>query len=223
MVEGEKPDMDPQSIVARIPGGKSKSRHHKNGIVYAQGDAANSVYLIETGTVKVTVLSSEGREATVGILQSGDFFGEECLSGHRLRIASATAVTECVLFRLEKASIVRALGDDPTFSYVFISYLMARNGRMQADLVDLLLNSVEKRLARLLLILANYGKEERPETLVPRLSQETLAEMIGASRTNVNFFMNKFRQLELIEYNGNIKVKSSLLNMLLRISPEIER
>ena len=223
MVEGEKPDMDPQSIVARIPGGKSESRHHKNGIVYAQGDAANSVYLIETGTVKVTVLSSEGREATVGILQSGDFFGEECLSGHRLRIASATAVTECVLFRLEKASIVRALGDDPTFSYVFISYLMARNGRMQADLVDLLLNSVEKRLARLLLILANYGKEERPETLVPRLSQETLAEMIGASRTNVNFFMNKFRQLGLIEYNGNIKVKSSLLNMLLRISPEIER
>jgi CRP/FNR family transcriptional regulator, cyclic AMP receptor protein len=217
MVQDEKPDMDPQSIVARIIGGKSESRHHKNGIVYFQGDAADSVFFVETGTVKVTVLSSEGKEAVVGILQPGDFFGEECLSGHKLRIASATAMTECVLFRFEKASIVRALRDDAAFSYLFLSHLIARNGRMQADLVDQLLNSVEKRLARLLLILANYGEEERPEAILPKVSQETLAEMIGTSRTHVNFFMNKFRQLGFIEYNGNIKVKSSLLNMLLRI------
>ena len=170
----------------------------------------------------MTVVSPAGKEAVVGILQPGDFCGEECLTGHKLRIATATALTECVLVRLEKASVVRALHEDAAFSELFISYLMARSIRMQEDLVDQLLNSTEKRLARLLLILANYGKEDRPEAIVPRISQETLAEMIGTSRTHVNFFMTKFRQLGLIDYNGDIKVHRSLLNMLLHDRPQIE-
>ena len=170
----------------------------------------------------MTVVSPAGKEAVVGILQPGDFCGEECLTGHKLRIATVTALTDCVLVRLEKVSVVRALHEDPAFSELFISYLMARSIRMQEDLVDQLLNSTEKRLARLLLILANYGKEDRPEPIVPRISQETLAEMIGTSRTHVNFFMTKFRQLRLIDYNGDIKVHRSLLNMLLHDRPQIE-
>jgi CRP/FNR family cyclic AMP-dependent transcriptional regulator len=176
---------------------------------------------MQAGTVKVTVVSAAGKEAVVGILQPGDFCGEECLSGHKVRIATVAAMTECVLVRLEKAGVVRALHEDLAFSELFLSYLMARSIRMQEDLVDQLLNSTEKRLARLLLILANYGKEDRPEPIVPKISQETLAEMIGTSRTHVNFFMTKFRQLGFIDYNGHLKVHRSLLNMLLHERPQI--
>jgi CRP/FNR family transcriptional regulator, cyclic AMP receptor protein len=222
MNQNDKRTSDPTAILAGMNGGKSESKYHRDQILYAQGDPASCLFYIQAGNVKVTVVSPEGKEAVVGILQLGDFCGEECLSGHRLRIATATALTECALVRLERLGAVRALHDNPAFSELFISYLMARSIRMQADLVDQLLNSTEKRLARLLLILANYGKEDRPEPVVPRISQETLAEMIGTSRTHVNFFMNKFRQLGFIDYNGTIKVRRSLLNMLLHDKPHIE-
>jgi CRP/FNR family cyclic AMP-dependent transcriptional regulator len=220
--QNEKQMSDMRAILARVDGRKSESKYHKDQSLYSQGDPADCVFFIQTGRVKVTVVSGEGREAVVGILQAGDFCGEECLAGHTLRIATCTALTECVLVRLEKAGVVRALREDPKFSEVFTSFLMARSFRMQDDLVDQLLNSTEKRLARLLLILANYGKEEPTPAIVPKISQETLAEMIGTSRTHVNFFMNKFRQLGLIDYNGDIKVHSSLLNMLLHDRPAIE-
>ena len=193
----------------------------KDQIVYSQGDAADSVFYVQSGKVKVTVISEEGKEAVVAILLPGSFCGEECLSGHTLRISTVKTLTECRLVRMSKASIVRALHEDHEFSELFTAYLMERNIRVQEDLVDQLLNSTEKRLARLLLILANYGKEDRPDPIVPKINQETLAEMIGTSRTHVNFFMNKFRQLGFIEYNGDIKVNRSLLNMLLHEKPQI--
>jgi CRP/FNR family transcriptional regulator, cyclic AMP receptor protein len=171
--------------------------------------------------VKVTVVSETGKEAVVAILTPGSFSGEECLTGHALRMSTVKTLTDCVLIRMAKSSIVRALHEDHQFSELFTTYLMERNIRVQEDLVDQLLNSTEKRLARLLLILANYGKEDRPDPIVPKINQETLAEMIGTSRTHVNFFMNKFRQLGFIEYNGAIKVNRSLLNMLLHEKPQI--
>jgi CRP/FNR family cyclic AMP-dependent transcriptional regulator len=214
-----------ESILARIDGGKSESKYQRDEIAYSQGDPADSVFYVRIGRVKVTIVSEEGKEAVVAIFQPGAFCGEECLTGHKLRIATVTALTECVLIRLPKASIIRALHDDPAFSELFTTYLMERSIRVQEDLVDQLLNSTEKRLARLLLILANYGKEDRPDPIVPKINQETLAEMIGTSRTHVNFFMNKFRQLGFIEYDGDtkgeIKVNRSLLNMLLHEKPQI--
>jgi CRP/FNR family transcriptional regulator, cyclic AMP receptor protein len=220
MNQSKKPTPDPKAILNRMDRKKSESKHHRDQSFYTQGDPADCIYFIQTGKVKVAVVSPAGKEAVVGILQPGDFCGEECLAGHKLRIATVTALTDCVLVRLEKVSVVRALRDDPAFSELFISYLMSRSIRMQEDLVDQLLNSTEKRLARLLLILANFGKEDRPEPIVPRISQETLAEMIGTSRTHVNFFMTKFRQLGFIDYNGDIKVNRSLLNMLLHDRPQ---
>jgi CRP/FNR family transcriptional regulator, cyclic AMP receptor protein len=222
MDQNENRTPDPKAILARMSGKKSELKYHKDESLYSQGEPADCVFFVQTGKVKVAVVSPEGKEAVVGILQPGDFCGEECLAGHKLRIATVTALTECALMRLEKAGVVRALHEDPAFSDLFISYLMARSIRMQEDLVDQLLNSTEKRLARLLLILANYGKEDRPEAIVPKISQETLAEMIGTSRTHVNFFMNKFRQLGFIDYNGDITVRRSLLNMLLHDRPQIE-
>jgi CRP/FNR family cyclic AMP-dependent transcriptional regulator len=172
----------------------------------------------------VAVVSETGKEAVVAILQPGSFCGEECLTGHKLRMATVTALTECTLLSLPKASIIRALHDDAKFSELFTTYLMERNIRAQEQLVDQLLNSTEKRLARILLILANYGKEDRPDPILPKINQETLAEMIGTTRTHVNFFMNKFRQLGFIEYDGDprgeIRVNRSLLNMLLHEKPQ---
>jgi CRP/FNR family transcriptional regulator, cyclic AMP receptor protein len=205
---------NPEAIIARLNGGRSDAKYQKDQIVFSQGDPADSVFYIQSGTVKVLVLSEAGKEAVVAILPSGSFCGEECLTGHALRISTVRALTECGLIRLAKAGAVRALHDDQKFSELFTSYLMERNIRVQEDLVDQLLHSTEKRLARLLLILANYGKEGRPEPIMPEINQETLAEMIGTSRTNVNFFMNKFRQLGFIEYNGNIKVHRSLSMLL---------
>jgi CRP/FNR family cyclic AMP-dependent transcriptional regulator len=222
MNQDEKKTLDTMAVLSRVDGAKSDSKYHEDQSIYSQGDPADCIFYLQTGRVKVTVVSREGKEAIVGILQSGEFCGEDCLSGHAVRIATVTALTECVVVRLEKADVVRALHDDLAFSDVFISHLMARRIRMQEDLVDQLLNSTEKRLARLLLILANYGKGEPPEPVVPKISQEMLAEMIGTSRTHVNFFMNKFRQLGFIEYNGDLKVHRSLLNMLLHDRPQVE-
>jgi len=222
MVQSKKKSTpDPQSIIARLDGGRLEAKYQKDQIVYSQGDAADSVFYVQSGKVKVTVVSEEGKEAVVAILLPGSFCGEECLTGHTLRISTVKTLTECQLVLMAKASIVRALHEDHEFSELFTAYLMERNIRVQEDLVDQLLNSTEKRLARLLLILANYGKEDRPDPIVPKINQETLAEMIGTSRTHVNFFMNKFRQLGFIEYNGDIKVNRSLLNMLLHEKPQI--
>jgi CRP/FNR family cyclic AMP-dependent transcriptional regulator len=213
---------DPEFILARMKG-KSELSYSRNHIAYSQGEPASFVFYIRTGSLRVTVVSEKGKEAVVAILQPGSFCGEECLTGHKLRAATVTALTECTLIRMPKASIVHALHDDSEFFELFTTYLMERNIRVQEDLVDQLLNSTEKRLARLLLILANYGKEDRPDPIVPKINQGTLAEMIGTSRTHVNFFMNKFRQSGLIEYNGDsksgIKVNRSLSNILLHQKP----
>jgi CRP/FNR family transcriptional regulator, cyclic AMP receptor protein len=221
MVPTKKRAPDPEAIIARIDGGRSEAKYQRDQIVYSQGDPADCVFYVQSGRVKVTVVSEEGKEAVVAILLPGSFSGEECLTGHKLRMSTVKTLTECGLIRMAKTSIIRALHDDHQFSELFTSYLMERNIRVQEDLVDQLLNSTEKRLARLLLILANYGKEDRPDPIVPKINQETLAEMIGTSRTHVNFFMNKFRQLGFIEYNGDIKVNRSLLNMLLHEKPKI--
>ena len=225
MNQNEKRALDPQHILARIDGGKSDSKYQSGQIVYSQGDPAAFVFYVRAGRVRVAIVSEEGKEAVVAIHLPGNFCGEECLTGHKLRLATVTALTECELVRLPKASVIRALHDDMEFSELFTTYLLERNIRVQEDLVDQLLNSTEKRLARHLLILANYGKEDRPDPIVPKINQETLAEMIGTSRTHVNHFMNKFRQLGLIEYNGDprgeIKVNRSLLNLLLHEKPQI--
>jgi CRP/FNR family transcriptional regulator, cyclic AMP receptor protein len=222
---GKKHALNPESVLARIKGGKLELKYPRDQIVYSQGDSADFVFYVRAGRVKVAVVSVEGKEAVVAILGPGNFCGEQCLTGHKLRMATVTALTECALIRMPKASIIRALHNDAEFSGQFTTYLMERNIRVQEDLVDQLLNSTEKRLARLLLILANYGKEDRPDPIVPEIDQETLAEMIGTSRTHVNLFMNKFRQLGFIEYSGDpkgdIKVNRSLLNMLLHEKSQI--
>ena len=211
----------PETILARLDGGSLDLKLPKNTIAYAQGDPAEVVYYVKAGKVKLTVVSESGKEAVVALLFAGSFCGEECLTGHTLRMSSVKALVDSVLIQVSKMSILQALHDDPDFSELFTTYLMERNIRVQADLVDQLLNSTEKRLARLLLILANYGTENRPDPIVPKISQETLADMIGTTRTHVNFFMNKFRQLGFIEYNGDIKVNRSLLNMVLLETPQI--
>ena len=225
MHQSEEHSLHAEFILARIDGVKSASKYQSGHIVYSQGDPAASVFYVRAGSVRVAIVSDEGKEAVVAIHLPGNFCGEECLTGHKLRIATVTALTDCELVRLPKASVIRALHDDTEFSELFTTYLLERNIRVQEDLVDQLLNSTEKRLARLLLILANYGKEDRPDPIVPKINQETLAEMIGTSRTHVNHFMNKFRQLGLIEYNGNargeIKVNRSLLNLMLHEKPQI--
>jgi CRP/FNR family cyclic AMP-dependent transcriptional regulator len=222
MNQDEQQNFDMNAVLSRVDGRSSESKYLKGQRLYSQGDPADCIFYLQAGKLKVTVVSPEGKEAVIGILQPGDFCGEESLAGHKSRISGATALTECVLVRLETAGALRALHEDTAFAEAFMSYLMARSIRFQEDLVDQLLNSTEKRLARLLLILANYGKDERPERIMPKVSQETLADMIGTSRTHVNFFMNKFRQLGFIEYNGEIKVNRSLLNMLLHDRPQVQ-
>ena len=192
-----------------------------NEIVFAQGDAADSVFFIQKGKVKVTVVSEQGKEAVVAILGPGQFCGEGCLAGQPRRMATATAMTDCEIMRLEKATVIRALHDEPAFSEMFVSHLLARTIRVEEDLVDQLFNSSEKRLARALLLLANFGKEGRPEPIIAKISQETLAEMIGTTRSRVSYFMNKFRKLGFIDYNGTLEVHSPLLNVVLHDQPQI--
>ena len=191
-------------------------------IVFSQGDPADAVFYIQRGKVKVTVASEQGKEAVVAMLGTNDFFGEGCLAGQAQRIATVATMTDSVIVRLEKAAIVRVIHREPAFSGIFIAHLLSRAVRVEADLVDQLFNSSEKRLARLLLLLANFGKDEKPEPILAKISQETLADMIGTTRSRVSFFMNKFRKLGLIDYNGCIEVHSSLLNVVLHDEPHIE-
>ena len=183
--------------------------------VYTQGDQAEAVYFVQKGKVKVVVTSESGKEAVVAILGPGDFLGEGCLHGQQMRMATATAMTECAIMRIEKSTMIAMLHQEPQFSELFIAYLLHRNGRVEEDLVDQLFNSSEKRLARTLLLLANFGKEGKPEPVIAKISQETLAEMIGTTRSRVSFFMNKFRRLGFVKYNGRIEVHSSLLSVVL--------
>ena len=194
--------------------GKRVVHYKKGAVIFSQGDPANDVRYIQKGAVKLSVLSRIGKEAVVAMLAPGDFFGEGALAGQSQRIGTATAVTACRVVIIEKDAMTRLLHEEPSFSDRFISYMLSRNIRIEADLVDQLFNSSEKRLARTLLLLARYGGES-PGRPLPKISQETLAEMIGATRSRVNFFMNKFRKLGLIEYNGGLKVKSALLSVVL--------
>jgi CRP/FNR family transcriptional regulator, cyclic AMP receptor protein len=212
---------DPKTFLSKVNGGHSLSDYRKNQIVYTQGDPADSVFYIHKGKAKITVLSEQGKEAVVALLGPEDFFGEGCLAGQPRRMATASAMTDCVIARMAKADVVRVIHEQPAFSELFISHLLARNIRVEEDLVDQLFNSSEKRLARVLLLLANFGKESKPEPVIAKISQETLAEMIGTTRSRVSFFMNKFRDLGLITYNGHIEVHSSLLNVVLHEKPEI--
>ena len=212
---------DPKVFLSKVNGGRTISNYRKNQIVYAQGSRADSVFYIQSGKVKKTVVSEQGKEAVVAVLGTGDFFGEGCLAGQALRLGTVVALTECSITRIPKAEIIRVIHKEPTFSELFMSHLLARNSRIEADLVDQLFNSSEKRLARTLLLLANFGKEGKPEPILAKISQATLAEMIGTTRSRVSAFMNKFRKLGLIDYNGHIEVHRSLLNVVLHEMPQI--
>jgi CRP/FNR family transcriptional regulator, cyclic AMP receptor protein len=210
-------------FLSTVDGGRSVSNYRKNQQIFAQGDTANSVFYIQEGQVKLSVISELGKEAVVALHTKADFFGEGCLSGQSLRLATATAMTDCVITRLDKTAIVRVLREQPKFSEMFLAYVLSRNARVEADLVDQLFNSSEKRLARLLLLMANFGKEGRPEPIIAKVSQETLAEMVGTTRSRVSFFMNKFRKLGFIQYNGKLEIHNSLLNMILHDDPSLKR
>ena len=206
---------DPQTFLSTINGGRTIVAFPKKQAIFAQGDTADAVFYIQTGKVKLTVVSKTGKEATIGILNEGDFFGEGCLTGQPLRLCSATAMTDCTVMRIDKESMMEVLHREYAFSDMFVAHLLTRNIRYEEDLVDQLFNSSEKRLARILLLLAHFGKEGKPEGAIPKISQETLAEMVGTTRPRVNFFMNKFRKLGLIRYDGGLEVHSSLLNVVL--------
>jgi len=216
------PPFDPKDFLTKVGGGRSISKYRKNQLVFSQGEDADSVFYIQKGKVKITVVSQHGKEAVVAVLGKDEFCGEGCLAGQQRRIATASAMTECEVMRLEKEAIIQALHHEPAFSEMFIAHLLARTIRVEEDLVDQLFNSSEKRLARALLLLANFGKEGRPEPIIAKVSQETLAEMIGTTRSRVSFFMNKFRKLGFISYNGKIEVHSSLLNVVLHDQPQIK-
>ena len=214
---------DPKAFLSKVNGGRAVSDYRKDQIVFRQGDPSDAVFYIQTGKVKKTVVSEQGKEAVVAILEVGDFFGEGCLAGEALRLSTVSALTKSVIVRISKGDITRVIHEEPAFAELFIAHLLARNSRVEEDLVDQLFNSSEKRLARTLLLLANFGKEGRPEPIIAKVSQETLAEMIGTTRSRVSFFMNKFRKLGLIDYNGSIEIHSSLLNVVLRDQPQIKR
>jgi len=212
-----KRDFDPDAFLATIGEGRKIVPFQKKQTIFAQGDAADAVFYIQNGKVKLTVVSNNGKEATIGILSERDFFGEGCLAGQPLRMAAATAMTDCELLRVEKRAMMQALHREHALSDMFVAYLLTRNIRYEEDLVDQLFNSSEKRLARILLLLAHFGKEGKPETLIPKMSQETLAEMIGTTRSRVSFFMNRFRKLGFIDYQAGdeLQVHSSLLGVVL--------
>jgi CRP-like cAMP-binding protein len=212
----------PKAFLSSFDGGRTVKEYSKNKIVFAQDDRCDAVYYLEKGKVKLTVTAEQGKEAVVALLDEGDFFGEGCLAGQPVRMATVTTMTEAIIVRIEKAAMVRALRERPQFSEKFMAHLLARNVRVEADLVDQLFNSSEKRLARVLLLLANVGKEAKPEPVLAKISQATLAEMIGTTRPRVSFFMNKFRKLGLVSYNGDLEVHPSLLNVVLHERPHIK-
>ena len=221
MAKADKHPFNVNAFLNTVDGGRTVATYQKNETVYSQGDPADSVFYVQKGKVKVCIVSEQGKEAIVALHESGDFFGEGCLSGQPLRLATVSAMVDSVVTRIDKASITRVLHDEPKFSEMFISYLLARNARVEEDLVDQLFNSSEKRLARLLLLMANFGKEGEPQTVIAKVSQETLAEMVGTTRSRVSTFMNKFRKLGFIEYNGDLKVHNSLLNVVLHDNPHL--
>ncbi len=216
------PTFEPKAFLARVGKGRSIGHYDKGQIVFSQGEPADAVYFIQKGKVKVAVVSEQGKEAVVAMLGRNEFFGEGCLAGQVKRISTVEAISDATISRLDKTAILRVIREEPAFSELFISHLLSRNVRVEADLVDQLFNSSEKRLARLLLLLANFGKDEQPEPMIAKISQETLAQMIGTTRARVSFFMNKFRKLGFISYNGGIEVHSSLLNAVLHDQPHIE-
>ena len=213
---------DPKLFLARVGEGKTILKFDKNQVVFSQGDAADTVFYIQKGRIKVLVVSEQGKEAVVGILEPGQFFGEGCLNGHPMRISTTTAMEKCLITSITKQAMLSALRDEPKFAELFMAYLLSRNSRIEEDLIDQLFNSSEKRLARLLLLLANFGKEGSPQPISPNVSQATLAEMVGTTRSRVSHFMNKFRKLGLISYNGHIEVHSSLMDAVLRDKPELK-
>ncbi|XSG81102.1 MAG: Crp/Fnr family transcriptional regulator [Methyloligella sp. ZOD6] len=222
MTTERQPKFDPKAFLARVGKGRSIGNYDKGQIVFSQGEPADAVFYIQKGKVKATVVSEQGKEAVVAMLGRNEFFGEGCLAGQVKRISTVEVMTPAVISRLEKTAILRVIQEEPAFSELFIAHLLSRAVRVEADLVDQLFNSSEKRLARLLLLLANFGKDGQPEPMIAKISQETLAQMIGTTRARVSFFMNKFRKLGFISYNGGIEVHSSLLNAILHEKPHIE-
>lgn len=214
---------DPKIFLAKAGAGTANLKISAGAKIYAQGDVADAIYYLQKGKAKITVTAESGKEAVLSIIGPGDFFGEGCLNGQQLRMATVVAMTDCAIMRIDRATLLATLHDRPDFADLFIAHLVHRNSRIEEDLVDQLFNSSEKRLARTLLLLANFGKEGKPEPLLAKISQETLAEMIGTTRSRVSFFMNKFRRLGLVEYNGRIKVNSSLLNLVLNEGLKGER
>jgi CRP/FNR family cyclic AMP-dependent transcriptional regulator len=206
---------DPVGFLSKVGEGRTIVEYLSKRVVFRQGDTADSIFYIQKGKVKLTVISKQGKEAVIAILGKSDFFGEGCIAGQPLRMATATAMSDCCVVRIKKPSMVRVLHEEPAFSSLFVTYLLSRNIRIEEDLVDQLFNSSEKRLARVLLLLANFGQEGRPEPVVAKLSQETLAEIVGTTRSRVSYFMNKFRRLGFIDYNGGLEVHSSLLSVVL--------
>jgi CRP/FNR family cyclic AMP-dependent transcriptional regulator len=214
-------EFDAKVFLGKVGAGKTILDFQKNQHVFEQGDIADTVFYIQKGKIKLTVVSEQGKEAVVAILEPGQFFGEACMNGHALRIATTTAMEDCLITAITKPAMIAALHDEPKFSELFMAYLLTRNSRIEEDLIDQLFNSSERRLARLLLLLANFGKEGAPEPIDIEISQETLAEMIGTTRSRVSFFMNKFRKLGFISYNGKIHVHNSLLNAVLHDKPAV--
>jgi len=212
-------DFDPKVFLAGTADGRNLADHPKNHVMFLQGDPANAIFYIKSGKIKLTVISKHGKEAVVALLGAGDFFGEGCLAGQPLRVASATTISECSILRMEKAPAIRLMHEQPAFSEILLHHLLSRNIRIEEDLVDQLFNSSEKRLARVLLLLANFGKEGKPDAVIPKISQETLAGIVGTTRSRVSFFMNRFRKLGYIQYDGKydrgLEVHSSLLNVIL--------
>jgi CRP/FNR family transcriptional regulator, cyclic AMP receptor protein len=208
---------NPKTFLTIINGGRKILAFPKKQPIFVQGDSSDAVFYLQKGTVKLTVVSKVGKEATIGILHEGDFFGEACLTGQPLRLCSATALTNCSVMRVEKKTMVEVLHEEHELSDMFVAYLLTRNIRYEEDLVDQLFNSSEKRLARMLLMLAHFGKEEAPETVIPRISQETLAQMVGTTRSRISFFMSRFRKLGFIDYHSGsaLQVHGSLLNVVL--------
>ena len=223
MTSKAKLPFDPKIFLAKADGGRTISQYRRNQIIFSQGDLADSVFYIIAGSVKFSVVSEHGKEAVVAILAADEFCGEGCLAGQPLRIATALAITDSEVMRIEKGAMVRVLHEESAFSEMFVNHLLARTIRVEADLVDQLFNSSEKRLARALLILANFGKDGKPQPVIAKVSQETLAEMIGTTRSRVSHFMNKFRKLGFIDYNGHLEVHSSLLSVVLHDDPHLNR
>lgn len=207
---------NPAAFLNRIETGKTTRPYKNKQVVFTQGDAADAVFYIESGKIKLTVVSTRGKEAIVGVLEPGSFFGEGCLAAQALRMSTAGALHAATITRIEKRTMVRALHDEPEFAELFLAYVLSRNARIEEDLVDQLFNSSEKRLARILLLLAHFGKDSKADTVIPRMSQDTLAAMVGTTRSRVSYFMNRFRKLGFIHYNGGLQVHSALLTVLLR-------